>query len=536
MQTEMKETAGDPAVDEHLRAREIDRHRIEVEEIRRRARHWRLTDCAEDTLEEMRHALISEIEELEEALAAADRRFLLYVENARPLDTEQALRTINRLTAEWEGLNAHLQEIDEALLERHLTTRLSRFLGGMERVYALNMAVFLSIIIVVALTLIEFIFPLPGRVNRWIITVDTAICLFLIADFFLRLFLSEDRSWYLRRYWIDLVASIPFTQFLRFGRLLRIGRLIRLLRLGRAMRMLFFSFRSLGKLAQTFQINLLKRSVLIAITLLFFGALTIRALEGPREVTLLAFDESLWWSFTTVVTGGFADLYNPGTVVGRLLTVGLVLLGLTVTGIFTASLTSVLVVDDSTRIQQNQQDIEERLRDLGQRLDLLSEETNEGLIALETVSQALSNQTSATGVARHLADAIVRDFQGLQASVHLLGADELSLRRVAHAGDDTVAPPQRLHLGEAFPGRIVAQLLQQQQVAESDLEPETELVVSVQGLAMVCPLVAGRRVLGVLHVVLPDTLARYYLYNRVPMTLAHHAAMAFYAAELAEQA
>ncbi len=42
--------------------------------------------------------------------------------------------------------------------------------------------------------------------------------------------------------------------------------------------------------------------------------------------------------------------------------------------------------------------------------------------------------------------------------------------------------------------------------------------------------------LGVLHAVLPDDLARYYLYNRVPMTLAHHAAMAFLAADLLRQA
>jgi len=49
---------------------------------------------------------------------------------------------------------------------------------------------------------------------------------------------------------------------------------------------------------------------------------------------------------------------------------------------------------------------------------------------------------------------------------------------------------------------------------------------------MICPLVAGRKLLGLLHVVLPEDLGRFYLYNRVPMTLAHHAAMAFYAADL----
>jgi hypothetical protein len=52
---------------------------------------------------------------------------------------------------------------------------------------------------------------------------------------------------------------------------------------------------------------------------------------------------------------------------------------------------------------------------------------------------------------------------------------------------------------------------------------------------MICPLVAGRQVLGALQVVLPENLGRYYLYNRAPMTLAHHAAMAFYAAGLGKE-
>jgi len=100
--------------------------------------------------------------------------------------------------------------------------------------------------------------------------------------------------------------------------------------------------------------------------------------------------------------GGFADLYNPSTLPGRLVTVGLVLLGLTVTGIFTASLTSVLVEDESSRIEQAQHDLEAELGVINQKLDLLSGETNEGLIALETVSQALSNQETRADIAHIL--------------------------------------------------------------------------------------------------------------------------------------
>ena len=523
--------------DEHRRAQEIGRHQVRVDDIRRRSQNWRLMDCDEETLERMRHTLIEEIEALEEKLAEVDRRFLIYVESGRPLDVQHALYEIDRLSAEWEALNRHLQEVDEALLERHLRSRLTRFLGGRDRLHLLDVAVFSSIILVVALTVMEFLLNLPDRIVTWIVTVDTAICLFLITDFFLRLSLSEDRRWYFRRYWIDLVASIPFYEFLRFGRLLRLGRfvrfarLFRLLRLGRAARIFSYSFRGLSKLAKTFEINLLKRSIAIAVVLLVFGALSIGVLEGGYEASLRGFGESIWWSFTTVVTGGFADLYNPNTLFGRFVTVGLVLLGLTVTGIFTASLTSVLVVDDSTRIQQNQRELELRLGDLEQKLDLLSGETNQGLIALETVAQELSNQRSREGVARVLSETMVRDFEGIQASVHLLDESGSQLVRVAQAGMDEVAPPLAISLGEGLAGRVVAELLQEEDVAALDLEPETTLSAQAQGLAMVCPLVAGGRVLGALHVVLPDSLARYYLYNRAPMTLAHHAAMALSAAD-----
>lgn len=523
--------------DEHRRAQEIGRHQSHVDEIRRRSQNWRLMDCDEETLERMRHTLIEEIEELEERLAEVDHRFLVYVESGRPLDVQNSLYEIDRLSAEWEALNQHLQDVDEALLERHLRSHLSAFLGGRERVYLLDVAVFSSIILVVGLTIVEFVFNLPERTVAWIVTVDTAICLFLIADFFLRLTLSEDRRWYFRRYWIDLLASIPFYEVLRFGRLVRLvrfvrfARLFRLVRLGRAVRIFSYSFRGLGKLARTFELNLLKRSIAIALALLVFGALSIGLLEGGYEASLRGLGESLWWSFTTVVTGGFADLYNPNTAVGRFITVGLVLLGLTVTGIFTASLTSVLVVDDSTRIQQNQRELELRLRDLEHKLDLLSGETNQGLIALETVAQDLSNQRTREGVAHVLSETMVRDFEGVQASVHLLDESRSQLVRVALAGMEAVSPPPTVALGEGLTGRVVAELLQEEDVAALDLEPETTLSAQAQGLAMVCPLVAGGRVLGALHVVLPDSLARYYLYNRAPMTLAHHAAMALYATD-----
>jgi hypothetical protein len=521
------------ALRDHQKAKEIGGHRARVAEIKRRAHHWRLTDCTEETLAQMRHALIDEMEELEKDLAQANDIFLQNVEQARPTDTERALQGIDRLAGDWDALNEHLQEVDEAILERHLRTRLTQVLGGSRNVNLWDGAIFISIIVVVIITLAELFIPFTAEQINIFSWIDTGISLFLLADFFLRLWLSEDNGWYFRRYWIDFISAIPFYQFFRFAPLVpiaRIARLVRLLRVGRAVRVLLFAFRSLDKLFETFQMSLLKRALLIATALLFFGALSISASEGPQAGSLIDLGESMWWSFTTVVTGGFADIYNPASLSGRLITVGLVLLGLVVTSIFTASLTSVLVEDDSTRIKQTQRSLEKQLATMNQKVDLLSGETNQALLALETVAQELSNQRSREGVALALTEALTRNFEGIQASVHLLAEDNQSLERIAHSGLEQVTPAERISLEDGLLGQVVMDLLAQQDVAEIDLEPETELCLPVRGITMVCPLVAGRQVLGALQVVLPENLGRYYLYNRAPMTLAHHAAMAFYAA------
>jgi len=520
---------------DHERARELQRHQGDVVEIRRRARQWRLTDCDVTALTRMRRALMQEMEQQEARLNEADDRFLMFVENGRPLQTEEVRQRIESLSNEWESMNSHLKQVDDAILERQLRQRMVRLMGSELGANLWEAIVFILILFIVVLTIVELLVPLSVDTIRWILTIDTIGCFLLLGDFFLRLSLSDDKRWYFRRYWIDFVASIPFAPALHLGRIVRItrfARILRLLRLGRALRVLLFAFRGLDTLTRTFQLNLLKRSVITAALLLFFGALSIQAIEGVQEVSLQDIDESLWWSFTTMVTGGFADLHNPTTSTGRLVTVGLVLLGLTVTGVFTASLTSVLVEDESSRLEQiHRRRLRTELAPVHQKLDLLSGDMNEGLIALETVSQALSNQKTAVAVANTLTKTMIADFECLQASVHLLNTDQTELVRFAMEGNETVAPDEQIYLDEAgLIGRVMSDLLAQPDIGMIDLEPETTPCVQVNGVAMVCPLVAAKRPLGVLHVVLPEELGQLYLYNRVPMTLAHHAAMAFYMA------
>ena len=340
---------------DHQRAEEFNRHNLEVTKLRRQAHQWRLIDCSEETLQQMRHALLDEMESTEARLAETNQHFTVYIERGQPLQAEAMRERIDRQANEWTNLNNRLQELDRAVLERSLNSRLIELLGSQHRLNILDSLILFTIIVAVILTIAELMLPLSDDVTTVFLTLDTAFCVLLLGDFFLRLYLAEDRRWYWRSYWIDFVASIPFYEFLRAGRLARIGRfarLIRLTRLSRAARILLWRYPGLGKLLQTFQLALLQRSMIIAGLLLIAGAISIQVAESSQAASPQQFGDSLWWSFVTVVTGGFADLYNPATSVGQMMTAGLVLLGLTVTGIFTASLTSVLVEDDSTRLEQ----------------------------------------------------------------------------------------------------------------------------------------------------------------------------------------
>src|SRR5690606_19062531 len=137
---------------------------------------------------------------------------------------------------------------------------------------------------------------------------------------------------------------LPAMHTLRIGRTIRMLRLLRLLRVARLLRIALFFWRGMDKLAAAFDVRLMRRSLALLVVVLCLGSLGILFAEAHTEAEGVAsFGQSLWWTFTTVVTGGYGDVHNPESLTGRLLTVGLVLAGMVVVGIFTATLTSLLV-------------------------------------------------------------------------------------------------------------------------------------------------------------------------------------------------
>jgi len=184
--------------------------------------------------------------------------------------------------------------------------------------------------------------------------LDTFCCVIFLANFFFEMRLSSSNKWYWKRHWIDFMTSIPIPpahllmvgggslSIIRAGRVLRLIRILRALRI---LRMFLFFWRGLDQLSTMMDVKLLKRSLVYGLCAMFCGGVLFMSMErvDGGEGSFL---ESLWWSFTTLITGGFADIHNPVTIGGKILTVMLVIGGMVLVGVFTATLTSVLVKDD----------------------------------------------------------------------------------------------------------------------------------------------------------------------------------------------
>ncbi|MFP6673014.1 MAG: ion transporter, partial [Pirellulaceae bacterium] len=207
----------------------------------------------------------------------------------------------------------------------------------------------------------------PGRPdwlsNNAIFMIDAWCCLIFMIEFFLRCACANSKAWFWRNHWIDFFTSIPVpgeAQLARFGRIARVARFARILRFARvfrALRVVFLLWRGMDKLQDAMDVKLMKRSLKWGMGILIVGGLLVFQLEHNlakegNDVTTVG--GGIWWSFTTIVTGGYADIHNPKSLMGRLLTVLLVITGMILVGVFTATLTSLYVGEESEEMQQMQ--------------------------------------------------------------------------------------------------------------------------------------------------------------------------------------
>jgi voltage-gated potassium channel len=179
-------------------------------------------------------------------------------------------------------------------------------------------------------------------------TVDYLVWAVFVAEYLIRLYLAPSRWRFIRTHLIDLlVIAVPVFRPLRVLRLLRFARTGLTLAevLGRARSLL--THRGL---------HFVLLSVLAIV--LVGAALEFGFEDHARGSNIHSYADALWWAIVTITTVGYGDTY-PVTAAGRGVAVVLMLTGIGLVGVLSATIASYFVG------QQSGQDMNE----LNQRLD-----------------------------------------------------------------------------------------------------------------------------------------------------------------------
>lgn len=216
------------------------------------------------------------------------------------------------------------------------------------------------IIVDLFLITISLIFEIPNDVMLNIQQFDLIVCIILLGEYFLNLFLSGSKKLYIfdKENIIGLIASIPFDYILPlispvalpvvFLRYLRIFKLIRVVKLAQ-----FDIIKDLFR-----KTGLHKVLIGIFITILIFWAAFF--LFSPSY----GWVDDFYFVIVTLTTVGYVDV-TPKTYNEKVLAIILILIGVFVFSVITALMSSfltdrILDDDEEDRVSEIQETIEEK--------------------------------------------------------------------------------------------------------------------------------------------------------------------------------
>ena len=158
-----------------------------------------------------------------------------------------------------------------------------------------------------------------------------------VIDYFVRLILASNRrQWFLEHLFDLLIVVVP---------VIRPLRLLRLVVLVGALQ------KAIG---DTFRGRILVFTITGVVLLIYVASLAILQTERDQPgSTIDSFGKAVWWAVNTVTTIGVNNL-NPVTITGRVIAVMLMVGGITLIGVVTASLASWIVqrVEETDRTYQ----------------------------------------------------------------------------------------------------------------------------------------------------------------------------------------
>ena len=234
------------------------------------------------------------------------------------------------------------------------------------KVSVIQIAILILSVVVLCALAADTVCDLPAEVSKVIQSLDTAVCVVLLTDFSVRLYRAESKLVFMKWGWIDLIASIPNLDVLRWGRMVRVLRVIRLLRGVRFVHRvasLIFQDRMKGGAVSL---------AVVAFLLVAFSSMSILVCERQEGANIKSAEDAIWWSVATMTTVGYGDKY-PVTTEGRVVGVVLMICGV---GMFAglSGLVASLFMGGSERKPDETREILTRLAQMDAKLEGLAQE------------------------------------------------------------------------------------------------------------------------------------------------------------------
>ena len=179
---------------------------------------------------------------------------------------------------------------------------------------------FLAIAFLVSYSYPAFLEEISTSVQSILDTVQWVSWIAFAADLLVGVLAAESKVHFLKRHPLEILAVLlPFLRPLRLLRFISFGTLV-------------FEKVNLGKsIAISFKV------IVTALFLTYLAGIEITLAErGEPGATIQNVGDGFWWAITTLTTVGYGDIY-PTTTEGRFIAVGLMVSGICVLGVISAT-------------------------------------------------------------------------------------------------------------------------------------------------------------------------------------------------------
>jgi voltage-gated potassium channel len=195
-----------------------------------------------------------------------------------------------------------------------------------------------------------------GASSRLLVGALFAIWVLLLAEYLVRLVVTPNTSGYVRRRWVEPVTVV--VPPLQGWHVVGIEKTCLLIH------------ESILRLEAILRHHSLFRVLIAATMTLFLGAWMVLLFEeNAPQSNIHSYPDALWWAIVTVTTVGYGDKF-PMTVGGRSVAVVLMLVGIGLIGVLTATVASVFIKEHT---DDNKQAIQKGHKELGEQLSEISD-------------------------------------------------------------------------------------------------------------------------------------------------------------------